>query len=161
MAYGYNYGGYPMPGAGMYAPPMQDQLAQLRGQQGPFPQVQQQTPPQNGINWVQGEEGARAYMVAPGCTVLLMDSDGCSFYLKSADASGMPQPLRVFDYVERKAGEKRAAGDRNPLESEIAALRADVDALKARCTGCSINTRKTVQAHSSAILSGADGEENG
>lgn len=162
MAYGYNYGGYPIPGAGMYAPPMQDQLAQLRGQQGPFPQVppvQQQAPPQNGINWVQGEEGARAYMVAPGCTVLLMDSDGCSFYLKSADASGMPQPLRVFDYIERKQGSKGASVGQSQAVDEIAALRADLDALKARCASCHINTRPGQTAQSSAILGGSEGAQ--
>ena len=139
MAYGYNYGGYPMPGVGMYPPAMPDNLAQLRGQQGPFSMQQpaQQQAPQNGINWVQGIEGARAYMVAPGCTVLLMDSDGCSFYLKSADTSGMPQPLRVFDYVERK-GEKREPVEQPSMQSEIDQLRADIDALKAHCAGCGI-----------------------
>lgn len=53
------------------------------------------------IIWVQGEQSARAYMVAPGSSVLLMDSESSTFYLKSTDASGMPQPMRVFDYTER------------------------------------------------------------
>lgn len=30
-----------------------------------------------------------------------MDSEGSVFYLKSVDASGIPQPLRIFDYTER------------------------------------------------------------
>lgn len=54
------------------------------------------------VNWVMGEAGAKAYMVAPGSTVLLMDRDEPVMYLKSADASGVPS-LRVFDYVERNA----------------------------------------------------------
>ena len=29
-----------------------------------------------------------------------MDSEGERFYLKSADASGMPMPLRIFEYKE-------------------------------------------------------------
>lgn len=53
-----------------------------------------------GILWVQGESGAKSYLVAPGASVLLMDSEGERFYLKSTDASGMPQPLRVFEYKE-------------------------------------------------------------
>lgn len=64
----------------------------------PASPVQQQG---NGILWVQGEAGARSYMVAPGASVLLMDSDSEAFYIKSADPSGMPMPLRIFDYKER------------------------------------------------------------
>lgn len=56
----------------------------------------------NGLVWVQGEAGAKSFLVAPGCTVMLMDSEGERFYLKSADASGMPLPLRIFDYKERQ-----------------------------------------------------------
>ena len=56
----------------------------------------------NGILWVQGETGAKSYLVAPGQSVLLKDSEQSSFYIKSSDNSGMPQPLRIFDYVERK-----------------------------------------------------------
>lgn len=85
-----------------YQPPMADQLAQLRNSYQPqaqVPQASQQSP----ILWVQGEEAAKAYMVAPGATVLLMDSEGQSFYLKSTDPQGMPLPLRIFDYVERTA----------------------------------------------------------
>ena len=38
----------------------------------------------------------------PGQFVIVrMDSEGERFYLKSADASGMPMPLRIFDYKER------------------------------------------------------------
>ena len=55
----------------------------------------------NGLIWVQGEAGAKSYLVSPGNTVMLMDSEGERFYLKSADASGMPMPLRTFDYKER------------------------------------------------------------
>ena len=33
--------------------------------------------------------------------MLLMDSESNSFFIKSADVSGMPLPLRIFDYKER------------------------------------------------------------
>lgn len=52
-----------------------------------------------GINWVQGEIGAKAYPVAPGNSTLLMDSDEQMFYIKSADNTGMPS-LRKFAYSE-------------------------------------------------------------
>jgi hypothetical protein len=53
-----------------------------------------------GIIWVQGEAGAKAYPVAPGNSVLLMDSESECFYIKSTDASGVPMPLRSFTYTE-------------------------------------------------------------
>lgn len=57
----------------------------------------------NQITWVQGEAAAKAYPVAAGQSVLLMDSEDLVFYIKSTDQSGMPQPLRTFDYTERKS----------------------------------------------------------
>lgn len=54
----------------------------------------------NGLIWVQGEAGAKAYPVAPGNSVLLMDSESECFYIKSTDASGVPMPLRSFTYTE-------------------------------------------------------------
>lgn len=81
-----------------------------------FPQYygNQQMPPQasqmasnaqqavgGGIIWVQGENAAKAYPVASGQSVLLMDSEDSVMYIKSTDQSGMPQPLRIFDYKER------------------------------------------------------------
>ena len=55
----------------------------------------------NGILWVQGEAGAKSWAVAPGKSVMLMDSESNTFYIKSSDTSGMPMPLRIFDYKER------------------------------------------------------------
>ena len=85
--------------------PMQDNLAQLRSQQMPMQipvqsQIQAQPQNNNGLIWVQGESGAKSFLVAPNTTVMLMDSEASVFYLKSADASGMPLPLRIFKYEE-------------------------------------------------------------
>ena len=54
----------------------------------------------NSIIWVSGEAGAKAYIVAPNTTVALWDSESQSIYLKSADASGMPN-IKVLDYTIR------------------------------------------------------------
>jgi hypothetical protein len=64
-----------------------------------------------GLVWVQGEAGAKSYLVAPGNTVMLMDSEGKRFYLKSADASGMPMPLRIFEYKECLETASQAFGE--------------------------------------------------
>jgi len=52
--------------------------------------------------WVQGEAGAKSYLVAPNSTVTLWDSESQTIYLKSADASGMPT-MKVLDYTFREA----------------------------------------------------------
>lgn len=66
-----------------------------------YPSYQQPQQPTSSLIWVQGEAGAKSYLVGAGQSVLLMDAEGSTFYIKSTDASGMPMPLRVFDYKER------------------------------------------------------------
>lgn len=82
---------------------MPDTLAQYR-QGGGMPQAPAAPQNNNGVTWVQGEAGAKSFLVAPGNTVMLMDSENSVFYLKSTDVSGMPMPLRIFDYAERNTG---------------------------------------------------------
>ena len=70
-----------------------------------YPQAQSMASasPQNnqgGIIWVQGEAGAKSYLVAPNTTVQLWDSEAQVIYLKSADASGMPS-MKIIDYTIR------------------------------------------------------------
>lgn len=80
--------------------PMGQFNQQFQSQTAPPPTQQMAQQWNNGLIWVQGEAGAKSYLVAPGNTVMLMDSEGERFYLKSADASGMPMPLRIFEYKE-------------------------------------------------------------
>jgi hypothetical protein len=136
MAFG-SFGGWQQPGYPAYAPgqPMPDQLAQLRTQQypqqgyaqQPYAQQPQQSQQGGGFIWVQGEAGAKSYMVAPGNHVLLMDSEQCAFYIKSADAAGMPS-MRAFDYVERAPQRQQA----HPAQSAEYVTRAEFNALAAR-----------------------------
>lgn len=79
-------------------------------QQAPQPVVMPQVMPQqtqsDGITWVQGEVGARAYPVSPGKMAVLMDSEDSVFYIKAVDNYGMPQPLRKFRFTEETADQK-------------------------------------------------------
>ena len=85
--YGYNpYYNQPYMGANNAVP---DTLSQLK--------LQQDT---TNMVWVQGEAGAKSYMVAPGNEILLMDSEQSRFYIKSTAANRMPMPLRVFEFKE-------------------------------------------------------------
>lgn len=136
MAYNnYGYGGYPTPN--YYAPPMPDQLAQLRNgqqynnpimnqqpmqQQVPVQQPQQpvmqptqQQPNLTGPVYVNGEAGMRGYLVAPSCSVLIFDADtdAHTFWIKTADAFGTPS-FKTYDYVERTNAPK---AQQMPIES--------------------------------------------
>lgn len=77
-------------------------------QQLQVPQPQLQPMQNTGIVWVQGEAGAKSYLVAPNTTVQLWDSENPVIYLKSADASGMPS-MKILDYTVRGASEPRTS----------------------------------------------------
>ena len=134
--YGYQYPYYSA------QPPIADNLAQLRMNANqmqnavasqPMPQqpMQQQS---SQIIWVSGEAGAKSYLVAPGNTVMLLDAENSVFYLKSADASGMPLPLRIFDYKERTTTAQQAFGGSVAAETvnlDNFVTRKEFDELKA------------------------------
>lgn len=139
MAYTPYYPGYqPM----YYQPPMPDQLAQIRGQQfqPPVqgPQVPSTLPQQNGQSmvWVNGEQEAMGYLVAPNSAVALWDSNSPTIYLKQADASGKPS-IKTYDLVERTQRPAQApqaqAIEYAPL-SRLEALEARIEALSATKT---------------------------
>lgn len=124
MAYGQMGWGQPMYGGYMpQMPAMPDQLAQLR--------AQAQPQNQGGMIWVQGEAGAKSFLVAPGQHVQLMDSEAEVFYIKGADASGVPMPLRIFDYKERTTSAQRPVqAAQNPDEEYV--TRREYEALAAQ-----------------------------
>ena len=105
--------------------------------QQPYQQMQQN----NSIIWVQGEAGAKSYMVAPNNTVQLWDSEEKKIYLKSADASGMPS-IKTLEYSivggANNASEPIASNeyvlldDFNALQDELESLRARVDKMTTR-----------------------------
>ena len=155
MAYpNYNNGGY-YPQYQNGAVP--DMLNQYKGQyQQSVPQMQQNIPaqpmqmpipptpqkPTNDIIWVQGLEGAKGYLVAPGNTVVLWDTENPVIYVKSADASGIPS-MRVLDFTERNGNSqnegknsptthKCTCGDKFVTKEEFEALKGKFYDLQAR-----------------------------
>ena len=102
----------------------QQYYPQYYPQQGTAPQVPQAQPANSGIIWIQGEAAAKSYLVAPGTTVALWDSESQTIYLKTADASGMPS-MRVLDYTIRGA-----APAHNPVSGAEYATKADLEDLR-------------------------------
>lgn len=88
--------------------------------------MQQPQQQQSSIIWVQGEAGAKSYLVAPNTTVQLWDSEKQVIYLKSADASGMPS-IKTLDYTIREAPQQIA-----PVMGSEYATKADLEELKKR-----------------------------
>lgn len=108
---------------------------------GAYPQQQMQMhPPKSDIIWVQGEAGAKSFIVAPNTTVDLWDSEAQVIYLKSADASGMPS-MKIIDYTIRDNTPQKASilpendfatkSDINTLRDELDAVRGQIEALTA------------------------------
>ena len=88
-------------------------------------------PTQQGLIWVQGEAGAKSYLVAPNTTVALFDSENQTIYLKSADASGMPS-IKTLDYTIRdmpQTDQKPVSGQFATLE-DISAIRDEIARIK-------------------------------
>ncbi len=130
--YGNYFGGYYPQGAPT------DTLTPLRNQQPAQTFMPPQPAPQpqsgNSLIWVQGEGGAKSFLVAPNTTIMLMDSEDTLFYLKSSDASGMPLPLRRFRYEEipaescvgARTGNATATGNKYVTHDELRAILADM-----------------------------------
>jgi hypothetical protein len=124
-----------------YGQPMPDNLMQMRQQQmmqpmqQPMSQPVQQNPiAQGGVQWVNGEQEARGYLIAPNSAVALWDSSAPTVYLKQSDASGKPT-LKIYDLVER-AETPRTAPQEKGVEfvtrKEFDALAALVGELKGK-----------------------------
>lgn len=91
--------------------------------------IAQPSAQQNGIIWVSGEAGAKAYLVAPNNTVQLWDSEAQTIYLKSADASGMPS-MKVLDYTIRESNKTAPISASTPLDESLS-IYATKDEIKA------------------------------
>ena len=96
-----------------------------------YPQQAQPQPPQQAqtqsLIWVQGEAGAKSYLVAPNSTVTLWDSESQTIYIKSADATGMPS-IRTLDYTIRGSEEKIAVN--YVTEADFDRLKKEIDDIK-------------------------------
>lgn len=101
------------------------------------PPVQNANPIQNSqsnsVIWVQGEEGAKAFLVAPNNTVTLWDSESPTIYVKSADMNGVPS-MRILDFTERTANAPQMpsehvckCGDNFITKDELNAINGNID----------------------------------
>lgn len=116
--------------------PMQQQP--MQAPQMPTMPYTAQNQPTNDFIWVQGEAGAKAYLIAPNATVTLWDSESPTIYIKSADANGMPS-MRTLDFTERFQNATKSpqthecqCGKDFVRVTDFQALEAKFDALQAK-----------------------------
>ena len=151
-----------------YPQPYPDRLAQIQNQYQQavnIPQPQQQQINQ-GLLWVQGETGAKSYLVAPNSTVLLMDSENSRFYLKSADGAGMPN-MRIFEYKELNTSPNALQGqysNEKELDNKYV-TREEYDGLKRQYETImerldSINNNEEVEQNAKSKSRGRGGNSN-
>jgi hypothetical protein len=93
----------------------------------------------NGITWVQGIEGAKAFQMTPNSNAILMDSENDGrFYIKVSDNVGMCN-LRRFKYVEETDTPTQAVDmskyvTRQELEDAIRSIRNEQSVSTAAAT---------------------------
>ena len=121
-----------------------DMLNQYKGQyQQPImqqPMVQQQPVQSNGgLIWVDNEEQAKNYLVAPNNVIPMFDKSSTAMYIKSADGAGMPtfKRYKLIDMDEEKPKNapktyECTCGDKYATKEQINDLRSKIDDLTAK-----------------------------
>lgn len=121
--------------------PQQQQIAQ------PAPQQQQG----QGLIWVSGEIGAKSYLMAPGNTVMLMDSESSKFYIKSTDNAGMPT-IRTYEYKECTQNAPQAILSNDNVINNNFITREEFDDLKAKYDELEKQIKKPIPAKKKEVL---------
>lgn len=84
--------------------------------------------PQNTFAWIQGGVAtATNYPVAPGNTVVLIDSDNPLLFIKSADLSGKPQPMQTRYLVTEEEYNKIQNGSNASVNAETYVTKEDFE----------------------------------
>ena len=127
-----------------------DVLNQYKYGQQPIPQIPMQpmqyptlatmqVQANGGLIWVDGEEQAKNYLVAPNNVVPMFDKLAPILYVKSADGAGMLtfKKYKLNDFDDAQAGQNNAQGHvcscsgKYPSIDEFNAMREKMDALRA------------------------------
>lgn len=148
MAYG-NYA--PFYRGGFFNPMQTPTMPQMADNQNQFAQPYQQpiqtntapmpmqTQPTNDtMLFVLNENEASAYPVAPNNSVVLWDKNNKTFYIKTANAQGIPS-MQIYDFTERiekaqndPTTHKCTCGDKFATKEQINDLRGKIDDLTAK-----------------------------
>lgn len=135
MAYNqpyYNGGYYPQYQNGA----VPDMLNQYKGQyqQMPMQPVQQPIQSNGGLIWVDNEEQAKNYLVAPNNVVPMFDKSSSAMYIKSSDGAGMPtfKKYKLIDVDEETpknapTTHKCTCGDKFATKEQLSAVEGKIN----------------------------------
>lgn len=143
MAYG-NYA--PFYRGGYFNPMQTPTMPNMAENQGQFAQPFQQPPmqptqmsvPNNDMIFVLGQNEAESYPVAPNATVTMWDKNQKTFYIKTANAQGIPS-MQIYDFTERSQNTPQKptehackCGDNFVTKEELKALQDKYDDILSR-----------------------------
>ena len=110
-----------------YLPQLQTMQAQLAQLQGNTPQAQSQAISQGyQIQTVKGIAGARAFVIPPSSSVVLMDTDSSVFYVKTTDANGL-ETVKAYEFTEKETDTQEFDAGKFVLKSDFDKLSEKVD----------------------------------
>lgn len=124
------YGGDPMMYAQAQNQMVQPQQTNAPTQQTPIQPQQQSTifsnPPAGNTNWqwVIGPEGAKAYQMYPGTSLMLLDSENDKFYIKTADLNGK-RTIETYTYQRENENGTPVQPTNGPTLDQIPAITKD------------------------------------
>ena len=143
MAYG-NYA--PFYRGGYFNPMQTPTMPNMAENQNQFAQPFQQPPmqptqmsvPNNDMIFVLGQNEAESYPVAPNATVTMWDKNQKTFYIKTANAQGIPS-MQIYDFTERPQNAPQMptehvckCGDNFVTKEEFKALQGKYDDILSR-----------------------------
>ena len=113
-----------------------DMLNQYKGQyqQMPMQPIQQPIQSNGGLIWVDNEEQAKNYLVAPNNVVPMFDKSSSAMYIKSSDGAGMPtfKKYKLIDVDEEipkntPTTHKCTCGDKFATKEQLNALEGKIN----------------------------------
>ena len=113
-----------------------DMLNQYKGQyqQMPMQPVQQPIQSNGGLIWVDNEEQAKNYLVAPNNVIPMFDKSSSAMYIKSADGAGMPtfKKYKLIDVDEETpknapTTHKCTCGDKFATKEQLNAVEGKIN----------------------------------
>lgn len=110
-----------------YLPQLQTMQAQLAQLQGNTSQTQSQAISQGyQIQTVKGIAGARAFVIPPSSSIVLMDTDSSVFYLKTTDANGI-ETVKAYEFSEKEIDTPELNADKFVLKTDFDKFSEKVD----------------------------------
>lgn len=89
--------------------------------------------------WADGEDAARSFYVAAGCSAVIWDLNRDTIYFKQTDFTGRPLPMMILDFTVRDQNQKTEYVTRQEFLQAINAILAPTKPAPAAPTETEVN----------------------